>query len=441
MPATVNFRSNRHDLLMRMSAESAAQLNSVIADLLAVNGHPGTPAHWSAESVPTAFLPAINELTAEHGFPRFKPSFRPLELCPLANMPENEALSNIASGQPTLIATSTFIDPTKLIRRICSTFPTARIVVLVKNKSKGIQLVAALREDGVRSWYFSGEHFNVPGVPDRVRVVNQDKLSFYSLELHNADIVIASDAVQFVHNNYFAHHSELFDIRSGTHFKSDVCLVGLAPEPMPMSDRRLVYPTFGLRTYQLNRSGNAFMAPLVTWSRRTKDDRSDLRLGLDYRLCWQKKMLIWENHGRNNFVTKLVQRAIALAGSYPFVQARYGTDLASAVSVVVENHVHASALRETMNRKSVSCRVLTFDEIRNRTSLPAILVRADGGTGLLPIGPQENELIIVDVQDQSPKFLRQRAVQREKAYLASWHLGSMPLAAKLLSLKHLISKR
>ena len=80
------------------------------------------------------------------------------------------------------------------------------------------------------------------------------------------------------------------------------------------------------------------------------------------------------------------------------------------------------------------------DEIRSSTSLPSILVRADAGTGLLPIGQQVNQLLVVDVKDESPKFLRQRAIQREKAYIASWHLGIRPLAAKLLSLKHLTSK-
>jgi hypothetical protein len=58
----------------------------------------------------------------------------------------------------------------------------------------------------------------------------------------------------------------------------------------------------------------------------------------------------------------------------------------------------------------------------------------------MPIGPQVNPLLVVDVKDESPKFLRQRAIQREKAYLASWHLGIRPLAAKLLSLKHLTSR-
>ncbi len=433
-------RTNRNNLLSHLSPDAAEQFNSVIADLLAVNSETGTPAHWSAESVPTAFLPAIDEVTTEHGFPRFNASFRPLELSPLANMAENEVLSQIANGQPTLVTTSSFNDPTKLIRRICLTFPAARIVVMVRNKTQGKDLVAALREVGIRSWYFSGEYKTQPDVLDRVRVVKQTRLSIISLELHNADIVIASDAIQFVRNDYFGHSSQLFDIGSGTHFKPDVRLVGLVPDSIPMRDRRLVYPTFGLRTYELSSNGNAFIAPWVTMARRTKDDRSDMRVGLDSRLCWQKKTMIWQNPGRNNFISKLVQKTIALAGSYPFVETRYGTDLDNAVSVVVENHIHASALREALNRKSVSCGILTFDEVRNSSNLPSILVRADAGIGLLPIGPQVNQLLVVDVKDESPKFLRQRVIQREKAYLASWHLGNRPLAAKLLSLKHLTSR-
>jgi hypothetical protein len=139
--------------------------------------------------------------------------------------------------------------------------------------------------------------------------------------------------------------------------------------------------------------------------------------------------MIWHNQQRNNFSVKKINEVRRELAGYAFVQERYGADTSDALAVVVENNIHLSALQEAMTVKGVSCPVLTFEDIE-KASLPSVLIRADAGVGLLPIRVQEHPLLVFDVKDESPSFLRRRYKLRNKTYQQTWHCGDKPFVEK-----------
>jgi hypothetical protein len=185
---------------------------------------------------------------------------------------------------------------------------------------------------------------------------------------------------------------------------------------------KLVYPIFGLRTFQLGADGKAILAPLVNWLSRTKQDNSDKRVGNDQSLRNQKEKMIWHNQQRNNFSVKKINEVRRELAGYAFVQERYGADTSDALAVVVENNIHLSALQEAMTVKGVSCPVLTFEDIE-KASLPSVLIRADAGVGLLPIRVQEHPLLVLMLRTSLQVFL-EGDISSEISH--SWRSGSGP---------------
>ena len=345
------------------------------------------------ERVPLGLVPALNELLVEQGLQVIGTALPPLTTSDSAQLANCEVLSHIAQGPPSLITTSSYKDLTKLVRRICSVFASADIVITVRNKTVGYKLVQALRNDRQNCWYMEKEYAikeDQPYPNHRIRVVKKDKLALCSLDLQRADIVVVTDAVEFVHNDYFCIHTEWFNTNKGTFIQPDARVVGVVSQDAHPRDMKLVFPIFGLRTFLLGANGKAVLAPLVNWLSRTKQDNSDKRVGDDQSIRNQKEKMIWNNQQRNNFILKKINEVRRELAGYAFVQERYGADTGDALAVVVENNIHLTAFQAAMTVKGVSCPVLTFEDIEKASSLPSVLIRADAGVGLLHIRVQEN---------------------------------------------------
>ena len=377
-------------------------------------------------------VPAINDRLGPAR--RVKhPAYPPIETCEFF-LEDHEALAHIAMGPPTLVTTSTHKDPTKFVRRICCSFPKSDIVVMVRNKEAGYPLVQALREDGHTSWYMQEEgglKADAPYRNDRIRVVRQDKLALWSLDLHRADIVVATDAVGFIRGDYFAHHTELFNTQQGTCIKPGARLVGIVGQEAHPRDLRRVYPIFGLRNHILGSGGRAFLAPVVQWLTRAKVDHSQRSVGSGAPPSALKEKTIWTNERRNNFIAKKIRGIQASLDEHGFIQERVQADPENAVAIVVENLIHQATMKAALASKHVDCLVLTFQELANKPALPPVLVRADAGVGLLPIrvsGP----ILVVDVKDETPGFLRAQMNRRKQAYARHWHLAPKPFLSRLL---------
>jgi hypothetical protein len=142
------------------------------------------------------------------------------------------------------------------------------------------------------------------------------------------------------------------------------------------------------------------------------------------------RTLVWENLPRNNAILRLARRLKHEAKDFAFVQERLQGGLFSPVAIVVENTLHKKEMYRQQGDKSELIPVMAFEDIEQRDDLPSFLVRADAGTGLLPLLPQRHGIWVVDVQDQTSKYLSRRVRLRQKAYLKAWHVGEQPFVSK-----------
>ena len=417
---------NRINCLEGLSDEDAKFMASAIRKDLGAD----------PENTAVGLLPAINELLRSRNCQPIQYGYPALPMSERAQTATCEILSHIANGPPSLVMTSTtptrHSNPAKLIKRICNAFPTASIVVFMESNSARISLTKALREEGHSCWNFEKEYQlqeDEPYPVHRIRITRLRHLALNNLKLWEADIVIMAEAVDFVQFNYFGHYSQLFDTWSGTHIKAGARLVGIAPENTHLSDLKAVWSVFGLRPYLLGQNGYAVLAPRVYWARRTTTDNTHLRVGNNISELQLKKVMIWLNDARNNFIVKQIKTANKLITNIPVFNSRCGGDINS-IAIVVENTIHFASLNKKLEDHGVRCHILTFDQIRNETVLPSILIRADAGIGLLPIGAQEHPIAIIDIQDESPRFLRERYKMRKNAYSKVWAEGEMPFCNK-----------
>ena len=425
------FSSHRVNCLRGLGPETAFLASTEINTRLSID----------PESVPTGLVPAVNEIYRELGLQPVGTAMAHLPTSETASLAHCEVLSQVAIQAESLVVAKNGMSELPFIARVCATFPESCIIVAVRNKRIGVDVVNVLRTQGHDCWCLDDEYKLREGHDrpnHRIRVVMEDMLWLTSLDIHQADIVLFTDAAYFVRNKIMGFDPEvLFDIRFGTHFKEDARLVGIINEDVPLKAMRAVWSIFGLRTYQLNTQGEAYLAPKVTWITRSKEDRSLLTSGLTKDSTNREKMkaLVWENLPRNKSVLANARRLRHEAKGYAFVQERYGIGHFSPVAIVVENNLHKKEMYRLQEGKPELIPVMAFEDIAQRTKLPSFLVRGDGGTGLLPLLPQEHGIWVIDVADQTSKYLSRRAKLRQKAYLRSWHVGEQPFVSKWLAVQ------
>jgi hypothetical protein len=348
------------------------------------------------------------------------------------NPTQNDIFTRIATGSNALVVSKNNMPPLPLVTRTCAAFPDSRIVVIVPNNATAIRTVQTLRADGQNCWYLDKEYRfrDEEEAPDhRIKVVLESRLALCSLQLHRADIVVVSNAARFLRNQICGFDAmTLFDQGAGTHFKEDARLVGIINEDNKLAEIETVSSVFGPRKYLLNADGAAYLAPWVSWIARKKEGRA---LRADYPSfeatnLEHMKALVWGNRSRNKCAINQARRLWREAGSYKFVQERYGAVIPCPVAVVAENAIHKVALTEYQAGNNQQIPVLTFMEISRCEDLPSFLVRADAGTGLIPILPQQQKVWVVDIQDQTCKFLSKRFLQRLNQYKRFWNTDLQP---------------
>lgn len=387
---------------------------------------------------PVGLMPCFHEMIGNRGIQLPGSPLIPLDLKPEANLEPSEALLAIKNSVCTLITTNRFNHPFFLIRRICFAFPESQIVIFTKTSDEAFALKQQLRADCQSVWHLNGEiPESLKDIQPRIRITELSArgLSLNSLRLHEADIVIAMDAENFARYRFLGPVQNLFNTQRGTFIQPGARLVGIIKEDAHIKNQRLVWPLFGLRTFQLGRLGKAYQTPLVQWFTRDKWDKSEQGLGPKPSNVDLKSRCIWNNRLRNHSLLRQVKRCRGEANQLAFVRSRYGNDFRNAVGLVVENEIHKTALMKELSG-SVPCFVYTFDEIRRANDLPSLLVRGDAGTGLLPLNPQPHPTILYDLKDQSPWFLRKRAKQRQQVYLERSFVGRTPYQNKVAQ-KHL----
>lgn len=387
-----------------------------------------------AESVPDGLILAVNEQFRIHGLQTVGSTLSPLLNPGCPPIPDHSILRGINLGLPSLVMKPKASSSIALVKNVCATFHESRVVIAVSTRREGVEVVNALRAEGQACWYLDKEYpvYEGQDAPfHRIRVVRSDMLWLISLDLNAANIFIATDASSFVRTNS-QDLDLLFNIGFGTHFHEEVRLVGILNEDASKSEFSHVFPIFGLKSHLLYPSGEAFLAPLVTWvSRRKHEDKGlarEARTEIPNRE-WMET-LVWNNVSRNRCVIKLAARLAGQSNSLYPAGPGCGDECKNSVGIVVENNRHRDSVQALQQAQAKAIPVFTFDEIRRCNTLPSKLVRADAGTGLMPLSTLGQCVRVYDIRDEAHWYLRRRFKQRDAAYSLLWHSGPRPFTRK-----------
>jgi hypothetical protein len=155
-----------------------------------------------------------------------------------------------------------------------------------------------------------------------------------------------------------------------------------------------------------------------------------------------KRRNLWRHRGRNRMAAKLARLLAspdrtALAREFPLLGEIDYVPSPASVAVVVEGYEHAEILAAELPGWPVDSgspgwsakEILTFDGLRVRPLQDIdVLVRADGGTGHLPLAPtalhvasdaRTYPVLVVDVWDRRHPVLRRNKRSRQRAYIAN----------------------
>ena len=387
------------------------------------------------DCVPVGLIPLVNKRFSDFGLP---PVGTALPALTGNSLQTGSVFGHINTQHTALVSAPSRALVPSFCARLCNAYPTSRVVLTLRNKQLAIQTLKLLRNEGHDVWFLDKEyrlHDGQAWPNHRVRIVLEDSVYLCSLDLHRADVVLIQDPGRFLLGSTCGFgNMVLFDQGFGTHFMENARLIGLQTEETPASSLRQVWQVFGMRNYQVNTQGEAFLAPRVTWITRAKQDRSHLNTKLTKESTNHEKLqaMVWGNLSRNMTLLRCARRLLHEAKSYAFVQERLSRGPFDPVAIVVANNRHKKTLLQLQEGKYPLIPVLSFEDVANRTRLPSFLMRGDAGTGLLPLLPQENSLWVVDVKDETNQFLTRRFRLRLKAYIRHWHPGEDPYGTKWL---------
>jgi len=164
----------------------------------------------------------------------------------------------------------------------------------------------------------------------------------------------------------------------------------------------------------------------------------------DSRAVTRKRCNLWRNPRRNRRIARGARSLLAgdragVLAAFPRLSNVPGLLLPARVLVAVENMEHAEHVKAELPDWPVDepaagwvvHEIATFDGLRSRPLDDVdVIVRADGGTGLLPLAPfalaspssaPARPLVVVDVLDRNHPELRRAVHSRAQAYVeAGW---------------------
>jgi hypothetical protein len=361
------------------------------------------------------------------------------------------------------------VDPAWLVAQVALAWPHRTLAVAVTRVEEARRL-----RDQVRPY--------LPGVvavtsrnqvPDAaigpVVIATYNGLGCTGIEVEKRDVVLTLHAVEA---------SRPYALSCLGHAKR-ARVYGLLPIDIALApfDQDVVRLLFGFEEVEVLRHGAPEVRVEVVWCRKVGcpavPEVADL--------LEVKRQGIWRNHARNRQVARLARRL--QAGEWPALGKDFpaGPGKPPGVAVLVENVEHAEALAPYLRGWALATHhgwrsrfvAKSFDETQGSvapvtayeqgviaTALGIevvdwtgieVLIRADGGVGLLPVPPsslgqivfRENNLpeplqadarlLLVDIEDRHHPLLRRRSRQRQPAYAGrGWYApGVDPVQARV----------
>jgi hypothetical protein len=347
------------------------------------------------------------------------------------------------------------VEPAKLVAQVARAWPQLNLTTVVTRRDDAMRLAYQLRAAHVDAFAFTAR--NQPWLEKRVAVTTYSGLAYNPVEPEWQHVVLALDAAEATgkHPAWCLQHC----LRAR--------LYGLLPTHRRLSpyEEDLVRALFGFQELLVPRHGHVGRPVEVLWVEgKGRPLRSDPANDLEL-----KRFGVWLNEGRNRQVAR-VARALAdddpeqrkaLLPSLPDTRLTAGP---SRVLVLVDGVEHALTLMAKLpGWPVVTSGVADLDGLRpdQRAYLEArrpngavgsvthgivteaglnnvqidwtgigVIVRADAGTGSLPlpaaaltvpaVDPRaRTPLLVVDLADRHHPDLRRRAVRRRRAYVES----------------------
>ena len=420
----------------------------------------GSAFRSNPSSFPLGLVPVANELLANFNKTAVFKAFEDMEennwlapidtdestILPTNSLPLSSAQTvasaldeRINRGAPTLIRTPSQYNSFSFLNNLFMTHPNQNIVVVTESAigqntaSLGIQLAKKFRELGHATTWMNNEE---SARSRRIRICDMKNLTLNSMKIWAADIFVCLDTVEFVNRRFGGEgapysHWDLFGTY-GTSLKHGCRIIGLLQTKYSQRKNLIkVWSIFGIDELSINSNNEISDFPKVRFVSRSKADSLNIKIPQDSSLADQKRLLFWTNVARNRFIAKQAKAlfenvgdtAKRLAESTPMPFHRIG--------IVVENEPHAQEMKTALGKASSQIPVLTFADIRGMgDNLPDALVRADGGTGLLPIENLCTPLTVIDVKDEGTWLARKFLKMRKREYALHWLLGHKPYLAK-----------
>jgi hypothetical protein len=321
-----------------------------------------------------------------------------------------------------------------LVVQVALTYPGAVITIAVQHKETARHIARHLRAAGISASAITNQDY--PSEGTRIVAATFGQLGRLAANLHRLDILIVSDGVaalgevprQFLTPSYTPVHYRVPRV------------VGLVPanRHLALADRVGLVELFGPETMTI---------PAHGWVERPVEvvpvPFKGGQASWEPRAVTCKRRNLWHHRLRNRLVAQVARALVAgdraaLSAYISGLDNIQNVPVPARVVVVVEGEEHAAALRAKLPGWSVDApaagrlvgEILTFDGLRSRTLEDVdVVVRADGGTGMLPLAQfalasqswaPARPLYVFDVFDKNHPELRKAVRSRVQAYVDAY---------------------
>lgn len=327
------------------------------------------------------------------------------------------------------------VDPAKLAVYVVLAFSTADITIAAATIKEARHVARVLRAAGIQASVLTGKDLFLEGA--RVIVGTYEQLGQVAARLYDLDLLIVLDGVAALGEVPRSYLTPMFM----PVIQRVPRVVGLvrADRHLPLADRIGLVELFGPEWITIPAHG-WIERPVEVVPVRFKGGQA----------CWnphavtRKRFNLWGDSRRNRLIARGARSLVTgdRAGSlaaFPRLDDVPGLRLPARVLAVVEGLEHAEALKTELRDWPidepaagwVAHEIATFDHLRSRPLDDIdVLVRADGGSGLLPIAPfalarpssaPGRALVVVDILDRNHPELRKAVRSRANAYAeAGW---------------------
>jgi hypothetical protein len=349
------------------------------------------------------------------------------------------------------------VEPATVIAQIALAWPTLKIVAVPTHVSEAVELRRQLQAVLGNVALFTGDHSPARG--SRVVVATPNRVGTGAIAIERRDVYIAVNPEHIFTSPYNEVYQAYLD---GIKCLWRARVYGLLADDTFLApwQRSWLMALFGAEQVHVPRHGHHNLLVDVVFSRiyggeRVETDKDDVVL---------KRRGLWQHRLRNRRVAALFR---TLAGKKTKVLARKFPDIAGyldepswdRVGLLVEGVEHGLALArllpgvplitgpdvwtEGLSEKAIqiiergkkgtkkSCAIVTAEGLA-QTAPFDVLIRADGGTGLLPLpeshavvaNDNDGRLLLIDCHDMHHTVLAKWSRQRRNAYVAAgWNVA------------------